>query len=148
MLRNGINLTHVLHNLWHDCRYNIPYTSLLYFTLVGVVSSDVSRSSCTTSFTPCCSIFSQSYVFFQGCPCPLLDVIDVLHPGAPPSSCPRHHSENACLCKITPIVSACMSKERHFSFDNFGKEVLFEVHPTGMVLFVFFSIQLIRSHWQ
>ena len=37
-------------------------------TLVGVVSSDVSRSSCTTSFTPCCSIFSQSYVFFQGCP--------------------------------------------------------------------------------
>ena len=61
---------------------------LTYFTLVGVVSSDVSRSSCTTSFTPCCSIFSQSYVFFQGCPCPLLDVIDVLHPGASPSSFP------------------------------------------------------------
>ena len=30
----------------------------------------------------CCSIFSQSYVFFQGCPCPLLDVIYLLHPGA------------------------------------------------------------------
>ena len=72
-------------------------TYLLYFTLVGVVSSDVIRPSCTTSFTPCCSIFSQSYVFLQGCPCPLLDVIDVLHPGAPPSSFPRHHSENACL---------------------------------------------------
>ena len=71
--------------------------TITYFTLVGVVSSDVSRSSCTTSFTPCCSIFSQSYVFFQGCPCPLLDVIDVLHPGAPPSSFHRHHSENACL---------------------------------------------------
>ena len=69
----------------------------IYFTLVGVVSSDVSRSSCTTSFTPCCSIFSQSYVFFKGCPCPLLDVIDVLHPGAPSSSFPRHHSENTCL---------------------------------------------------
>ena len=26
---------------------------LTYFTLVGVVSSDVSRSSCTTSFPPC-----------------------------------------------------------------------------------------------
>ena len=29
----------------------LPY--LLNFTLVGVVSSDVSRSSCTTSFPPC-----------------------------------------------------------------------------------------------
>ena len=53
-----------------------------YFTLVGVVSSDVSSSSCTTSFPPCCSIFSPSHVYFQGCPCPLLDAIDVLHPGA------------------------------------------------------------------
>ncbi len=43
---------------------------LTYFTLVGVVSSDVSRSSCTTSFTPCCSIFSQSYVYiFKGYLC-------------------------------------------------------------------------------
>ena len=66
---------------------------LPYFTLVGIVSSDVSRSSCTTSFTPCCSIFSQSYVFFQGCPFPLIYVIDV----GRPSSFPRHHSENACL---------------------------------------------------
>ena len=74
-----------------------PY-ALLYFTLVGVVSSDVSRSSCTTSFTPCCSIFSQSYVFFQVCPCPLLDV---LHPAAPPFSLSRHHSENACLLDYT-----------------------------------------------
>ena len=63
-----------------------------------------------------------SYVFFQGCPCPLLDVIDVLHPGAPPSSVPRHHSENACLYNMTLIISACMSKGIHFSFDNLGKE--------------------------
>ena len=35
---------------------------------------------------------------------------------------PRHHSENACLNKITPIVSTCLSKESHFSFDNLGKE--------------------------
>ena len=94
----------------------------MYYTLVSVVSSDVSRSSCTTSFHPCCSIFSQSHVFFQGCPCPFLDGIDVLHPGTPPSSFPRHHSENASLYKITLIVSACMSKESHFSFDNLGKE--------------------------
>ena len=68
------------------CRRTVTYllTYLLtYFTLLGVVSSDVSRSSCTTSFTPCCSIFSQSYVFFQGCHCPLLGVIDVLHHGVP-----------------------------------------------------------------
>ena len=87
--------------------YTLLYFTLLYFTLVGVVSSDVSRSSRTTSLPPCCSIFSQSHVFFQGCICPLLDVINVLHPGAPPSSFPRHHSENASLYKI---VSACMSK--------------------------------------
>ncbi len=105
----------------HICAQSEIY-AFTYFTLVGVVSSDVSRSSCTTSFTPCSSIFSQSYVFFQGCPCPLLDVIDVLHPGAPPSSFPRHHSENACLYQVTLIVSACMSKESHFSFDNLGKE--------------------------
>ena len=54
-----------------------------YFTLVGVVSSDISRSSCTTSFPPCCSIFSPSHVFFQGCPCPFIDVINVLHPRTP-----------------------------------------------------------------
>ena len=35
---------------------------------------------------------------------------------------PRHHSENACLSKITPIVSGRLSKESHFSFDNLGKE--------------------------
>ena len=38
---------------------------------------------------------SQYYVFFQGCPCPLLDVIDVLHPGAAlllfPGIIPRMH---------------------------------------------------------
>ena len=36
--------------------------------LVGVISSDVSRSSSTTSFTPCCSIMvlmDHCYVFFQ-----------------------------------------------------------------------------------
>ena len=102
--------------------FTLLYFTLLYFTVVGVVSSDVSRSSCTTYFTPCCSIFSQSYVFFQGCPCPLLDAIDVLHPRAPSSSFPRHNSENACLYSITLIVSACMSKQSHFSFDNLGKE--------------------------
>ena len=95
---------------------------LTYFTLVGVVSSDVSRSSSTTSFPPCCSIFSHSHVYFQGCHCPLLDVIYVLHPGAPSSSFPRNHSENASLYKITLIVYACMSKESHFSFANLGKE--------------------------
>ena len=41
------------------------YSNGTLFTLVGVVSSDVSRSSCTTSFPPCCSIFSPSHVFFQ-----------------------------------------------------------------------------------
>ena len=35
----------------------------------------------------------------------------------PLSSFPRHQSENECL-KITPILSASMSRESHFSFDN------------------------------
>ena len=110
-------LCHVLWSVVWRHRTYLPY-----FTLIGVVSSDVSRSSCTTSFTACCHIFSQSSVFFQGYPCPLLDVIVVLHPGAPPSSFPQHHSDNACRYQITLIVSACMSKESHFSFDNLGKE--------------------------
>ena len=97
----------------------------------------MSRSSCTTSFTPCCSILCHSYGFFQGCPCPLLDVINVLHPGAPSSSFPRYHSENARLNKITPIVSACISKESHFCFDN----LVFNY--SIMTLFIFIYITLL-----
>ena len=48
-------------------------------------------------------------------------------PGAPPSSFHRHHSENTSLYKITLIVSACMSKESHFSFDNLGKEYAYSL---------------------
>ena len=50
------------------------------------------------------------------------DVVNVLHPGSPTSSFPRHHFENTRLNKITPIVSACMSKEDRFLFDNLGKK--------------------------
>ena len=84
---------------------------ITYFTLVGVVSSDVRCSSCTTSFTPCCPIIYHSYVFFQKCPCPLLDVINVLHP----SSFPWHHSENACLTRLHPLLlHACQKKAISF----------------------------------
>ena len=38
-----------------------PSTS---YTLVALVISDVSHSSCTTYFMPCCPIFYHSYVFF------------------------------------------------------------------------------------
>ena len=79
-------------------------------TFVGGVSSDVSRSSCTTSFTPCCSIFSQCYVFFQGCPCPLLDVIDVLHPGVPPSSFPGIIPRMHVFLDCTLFLHACPKK--------------------------------------
>ena len=89
-LQNGRAYNNV--GLCHLCQC---LSLLAFFTLVGVISSDVCRSSYTTSFTPRCSIFSQSYVFFQGCPCPLLDVIDVLNPGAPlllfPGIIPRMH---------------------------------------------------------
>ena len=68
-------------------------------------------------FMPLCPIFSHSYALFQGSPYPLIDVNNVSHPGAPSFSFPRHHSENACLNKVTPIVSACMSKESHFVID-------------------------------
>ena len=35
---------------------------------------------------------------------------------------PTSFREYASLYKITLIVSACMSKESHFSFDNLGKD--------------------------
>ena len=50
-----------------------------------------------------------------------------LDPGSNPG-CPRdkrmscHWTNCACLYKITLIVSACMSKESHFSIDNLAKE--------------------------
>ena len=34
------------------CKYGFSCQYILYFTLVGVISSDVGRSSCTTSFIP------------------------------------------------------------------------------------------------
>ena len=45
-------------------RSHTYFTKHAYFTSIGVVSSDVSRSICTTSFTPCCPIWCHSYVFF------------------------------------------------------------------------------------
>ena len=64
------------------------------------------------SFPPCYSIFMQSVSrFLPRIPCPFLDVINVLHHRTPPSSFPRHHSENASLYKITIIVlHACPKK--------------------------------------
>ena len=96
----------------------------MLLTLLVIVSSDVSRSSCTTSFTPCCLIFCHAHVFFQGCPCPILDVINV-HPGVPlllfPGIIPRMHVLTR-LHRSISFVSACLTKESHFSFDNLGKE--------------------------
>ena len=81
---------------------------------------------------------SYKYVFFQGCPCRRLDehyqrIASWDAPFFPPAA----YSENAYKLFKTRlhlkyiIVSACMSKESHFSFDN-----LFEVHPVlGSMLF-------------
>ena len=74
-----------------EFRVSIELLTLLYFSR----SSDVSSTSYTTYFTPCGPGISHSYyVFFHGCPCPILDVSTVL----------GHHN------KITVIVSACISK--------------------------------------
>ena len=98
---------------------HLQFLLLTYFTLV---SSDVSRSSCTTSFPPCCSIFSPSHVFFQGCPCPFLDVINVLHPRTPSSSFPPT-SFRECKSLQDYTYCFCMHVQRKpFSFDNLGKE--------------------------
>ena len=43
----------------------------------------------------------------------------MLSTGLTSYSFPRHHYENGSL-NITPIISACMSKESHFPFDNLG----------------------------
>ena len=121
--------------------YTVTYFTLLYFTLVGVVSSDVSRSSCTTSFTPCCSIFSQSYVFFQGCPCPLLDVIDVLHPGAPPSSFKVHPS-------APYVMTGHMSAFTNFILSSFRIPLSFQIVSSSMVAFLALPILSLMSSEQ
>ena len=93
-----------------------------YISRLGVVGSDVSRSSCTTSFRPRCSIFSPSYVFFQGSVVHflMLSMYCILErPLLPsPGIIPRMHV----FTSLQFIVSACMSKEIHFSFDNLSKE--------------------------
>ena len=105
---------------------------LTYFTLVGVVSSDFTRSTCTTSFTPCCSIFCQSYVFFQGCPCPLLDGTDVLHPGTAFLFSPAPFRQ--CIHVFTRVhllfLHACPKKTIFLSiiWERSSKSVLFEFH--------------------
>ena len=147
-----------------------------YFTLLGVVTSDVSRfchamlfyllsrHAVLSSVTPCCSIFCHAMLFYLLSRHAvlssvtltfsfkdvlvhfLINVISVRHPGAPPSSFPRHHSVNACINKITPIVSACMSKESHLSFDKLGNEFASCLKFIQyMLMFAFFSIQLIHS---
>ena len=63
----GGHIVHETQSFATTVPVTIQCDYLLNFTLVGVVSSDVSRSRRTTSFTPCCSIVSQPYVFFQGC---------------------------------------------------------------------------------
>ena len=50
------------HQVGTNQTNTIKARSIYLLTLVGIVSSDVTRSGCTTSFTPCCSIFSQSYI--------------------------------------------------------------------------------------
>ena len=82
-------------------------------TFVVAISSDYIMS--------CNPIICHSYVFFQECPCPFLNIIRVLHLAMAVSPFPRHHSENACFTKVTVIVSACMSKEGHFTFYNLGQ---------------------------
>ena len=54
-----------LYEMFTNVLFVFFITFIYSLTLVGVVSSDVSRSICTTYFTSCCSIFSQSYVFCQ-----------------------------------------------------------------------------------
>ena len=76
--------------------------------LVGAVSSDVSRSRCTSySILFNCLIFCHSYIFFWRCPCPFIDVINALISTAiMPSSV-------ACL-DITLFLHACPKKDIFF----------------------------------
>ena len=99
-------------------------------TLVGGVSSDVSRSSCTTSFTPCHPIFCWPLLlcFLPSMPVFLYLVKCTLE------TCilgrrfffPRHHSENAVLTRLHLLfLHACPNKkgnESHFSINILGKE--------------------------
>ena len=75
--------------------------------------------------------------------------------GAPSSSFPRHHSENACLNTITRnILSACMSKEGHLSFDNLGWELRLVFSPFAAVslckvagLAETFDVSIVPCQW-
>ena len=68
------------------------------------------------------AVLSSAILMFssKGAPdhCPIIDVINALYPEALPYSFSRHHSENVSLNRITLLVSASMSKEGHFPFDN------------------------------
>ena len=115
-------------------------------TFVGIISSDVSRSSCTVSFTPCCPIFCHSYlnVFFQGRSCPLLEMFVINQStGSWPwfmwrplllslSIIPRMHVlKKDCINCLT----ACFSKESHFLFqDNLGNGFLISWHMVILYL--------------
>ena len=94
-------------------------TYLFYFILiVGVVSSDVSRSSCTTSFMPGCPIICHSF--------PTMPLsVSWCYPGVSPSSAPRQNSENACLSKSTHYLLFLYMHVQRMPFffpDNLGKE--------------------------
>ena len=58
------------------CKYRCVYDILIHFTFGSVVSSDVNRPSCTTS-SMAHVLSSVTLVFFQGCPCQILDFINV-----------------------------------------------------------------------
>ena len=112
------NLFHWFNRaLFQSAMFVDVFFPLSYFIVVGVVSSDVSRSSCTTSFTPCCSVLCHSCFFFL-----MLSMYCIL--GRPlllsPASFRKCMSSQDSII-IIYIVSACMSKESHFSFNNLGK---------------------------
>ena len=52
-----INYVHCIIEIYQFNMIMFASLTTLLYTLVGDVSSDVSRSSCTISFWPCCSIF-------------------------------------------------------------------------------------------
>ena len=110
----------------------LPYISF-FLSLVGVVSSDVTRSSCTTSFVPCWHIiFCHSYVLY-------------FHPRMPlhtswcyrctaswgaPSSCPGINPIMHFLTRLHLLfLHACPKKVIFLLIVWARSSRLFKVHP-------------------
>ena len=115
----------------------------------------------TTYFTPCCPTICHYDILFQGCPWPIVDVINILHSRAPRSSFPRHRlyllflhacANNAIfllddltifrvLIEVYPACSSLSFSPSNLSASSFSSTKL------QMLLIFFHAFCFVCNHW-